>query len=991
MCPVSLPGRSGSYSHLLVCLFGLVGLLGCSGGGGASSSEPVVSFESEVSALFGEAVGDLSVPLRLSSPVSFPVEIEFRAVGGSASDGADFILGPSPLIIPPGATEGLLPLTVIADDLFERSEQIRIRVSSRSSVRLAANQIVREIVDDDPAPEMLIAFSGGDFPEDAGSLDIELMLSRPSGLFSGAEIRTGGDAVAGQDFVFEVGPQVAIPAGESSFSARIRLLNDTLVQGARSLTLQLAGGENAILSDAIVDLRILDDEEPLVVGFRSEQATAVEGAAIQVELALASAFSAPVEIPVVVSGTAGEADRVIPAGNILFPAGAQAAMFTLQTLQDASDEFDETVVVTLGTPIGGAIVGPDGVFTLTILDDDEPPVVSILSSGGADVVEDGLAHDFLVSVDVASGKQIVVDFALTGEASSPGDYSTPFDDASVLTIEPGVSLFEVEVTLVDDFEPESDETLVLELRPEPINATLGAVTFDTLRIVDNDVDPDVIFVAELAESSNRGLFASDHEGTRTIRLAGDAVDVANALLSPDGGTIGFLDDVASDSLGRLYVLDARGGEPVFVADSVSAYRWSVDGDRLAFLQHRGAPVTSGGTGASLSVVNASGLFATSVFDEGVDAFEWEPGGSSAGRLAFTAAANGTPGTDGLRLYVADPSSSVRLELTGPSQGIDGEPGRGPAFRWAPDGSAVAYRATVGGLTRAELFVAKADGSERRRVSGGFFHAGGDVRTFEWAPGSAVLAFVADRAAPERFELFVTDAAQEDAVTGISRETEGQSLKSFTWQPPESGSDDPALLAYVSDRSAPEGVSGLDELWVVEQDGRNEINLSDTISSGDTVEPDFAWSADGSRLAFRAGAGSGESRELRAIRSDGSQLRRVSQTAAQGRFVSSFAWAPEGLRIAYLVDLDAQGTTQELFSTPANQEGSFLRLSGSLAAGGSVEDFLWRGDASGLVFRADAIRDGFFQLFATAAEQPITVALPADQTGGTGVSPVFITE
>jgi len=78
---------------------------------------------------------------------------------------------------------------------------------------------------------------------------------------------------------------------------------------------------------------------------------------------------------------------------------------------------------------------------------------------------------------------ITMPYTVGGTATNPDDYTT--NRSSPISFPPGTMTGTVTVTIVNDDDPESDETIIFTLGT-PTNATLGAITQHTLTITDND-------------------------------------------------------------------------------------------------------------------------------------------------------------------------------------------------------------------------------------------------------------------------------------------------------------------------------------------------------------------------------------------------------------------------------------------------------------------------------------------------------------------------
>lgn len=113
-----------------------------------------------------------------------------------------------------------------------------------------------------------------------------------------------------------------------------------------------------------------------------------------------------------------------------------------------------------------------------------PPPALSFSPGSTLTAEEVVTATAPVYLSEASSDAVQVDYSVTGGTASGGgvDYNLP--NGSLL-FAPGVVSQTIEITLVDDTEPETDETVVIGLS-NPQNAVLGAPAVFTLTIPAND-------------------------------------------------------------------------------------------------------------------------------------------------------------------------------------------------------------------------------------------------------------------------------------------------------------------------------------------------------------------------------------------------------------------------------------------------------------------------------------------------------------------------
>jgi hypothetical protein len=121
------------------------------------------------------------------------------------------------------------------------------------------------------------------------------------------------------------------------------------------------------------------------------------------------------------SGTAVDpADYGITVSPITITAGNTTADITITVVDDAIDEANETVIVTMGVPTN-ATQGATTVHTATINDNDASPTVTFTtaSQSGAESVG---TFTITAEISAASGLDVTVPFTLSGTAVDPADY-----------------------------------------------------------------------------------------------------------------------------------------------------------------------------------------------------------------------------------------------------------------------------------------------------------------------------------------------------------------------------------------------------------------------------------------------------------------------------------------------------------------------------------------------------------------------------------------
>ena len=287
----------------------------------------------------------------------------------------------------------------------------------------------------------------------------------------------------------------------------------------------LSNPSNASLgSDSVHTYTITDNDSTPVVDFNTTSSSGAESTsskALTVDLSAASAQNVTVDYAVTGTATGSGTDYTLANGTLTISAGATSGTITIASIvDDALDEVNETVIVTLSNP-SNATLGSDSVHTYTITDNDNTPVVDFnaTSSNGA---ESTSSKALTVDLSAASGQDVTVDYAVTGTATGSGtDYTLA---NGTLTISAGATSGTITIaSIVDDSITEGNETVIVTLS-SPSNATLGSDDAHTYTITDNDSVPVVDFnttSSSGAESTSSTALTVDLSASSTQNITVD--------------------------------------------------------------------------------------------------------------------------------------------------------------------------------------------------------------------------------------------------------------------------------------------------------------------------------------------------------------------------------------------------------------------------------------------------------------------------------------
>ena len=180
-----------------------------------------------------------------------------------------------------------------------------------------------------------------------------------------------------------------------------------------------------------------------------------------------------------VSTTAGS-DYTATSGTVTIAAGATSATFNVPVLTDTLDEANETATLTLSNASNATI--SDATGTLTIVDDDDAPTLSIGDISFTEATGDAT---LTVTLSKVSGQDVVVSYATSDDTATAGtDYTA---GTGTITIPAGSTTATFDVAVTGDSLDEADETINVNLS-SPTNATIADGT-GVITINDDDTAP----------------------------------------------------------------------------------------------------------------------------------------------------------------------------------------------------------------------------------------------------------------------------------------------------------------------------------------------------------------------------------------------------------------------------------------------------------------------------------------------------------------------
>lgn len=384
-------------------------------------------------------------------------------------------------IVPPGDTE-IINVRLKSSDLAVQNCIAILSVNHNDPG--VANPFVIPctlIVVDSILPTVYFEDSLQTVYENVGSVTVEVSVSSKSANDITIPYSVSGTADT-TDYTLENGI-ITIPADSLKGSITFEIIDDDIFELNETVVITLGFPDHARPGARIQHTVIIQDNDvPPEVTFDVDSQSINEDAdSIELIVNLSKTCEADVTVPFTVNSTADSGtDYSIPASPIVIAAGEISGIIKITVLDDEIYGSDETVVITMGTPLNG-IKGTITESVLTIKDNDPAPEVQFTKENTVISENEGTIN-IQIALSQKSGIDLSVPFSVTGTAVEGTDYTIT---SSPIEIKAGDTTAEISLTVIDNESDDGDKTAVVTLDNPPV-AQLGILTRHTITVTDND-------------------------------------------------------------------------------------------------------------------------------------------------------------------------------------------------------------------------------------------------------------------------------------------------------------------------------------------------------------------------------------------------------------------------------------------------------------------------------------------------------------------------
>ena len=443
----------------------------------------------------------MAFSVKLNAAADGPVSVSYRTLAGSATAGSDYVaVANGSLDFETGATARFVNVKIPGDKLVEGDETFIVELYDvTGDAAIAAASATGTIRDNDRSA---VSVADASASENGGAMVFTISVD-PVGV---ADIHllastSDGSATAGSDYSALAAKAVTIPAGQSSTTLSVPLLDDDLSEDNETFSLQLsAPSDNASLADAEASATIVDNELPPPAQISIGDQSIEEGDSGSKTLTFTLLLNKPAEEVIgvdyrTVDGSAkAPADYLSANGRVEFAIGEQSVTFSVEVVGDPEAEANEQFSVELSN-VGGNAELANTSASATILENDLP--LATLSGGEAD--EGAGSVEFTVTLDQPAPGPVRFSASTSDNTATAGSDYTALSDVLV-SIAAGQDSGSVSVPILEDDDVEPRERFSLTLS----NAQGARLNIATVsgEIVDNDSPQLSVADASVAEGDD---------------------------------------------------------------------------------------------------------------------------------------------------------------------------------------------------------------------------------------------------------------------------------------------------------------------------------------------------------------------------------------------------------------------------------------------------------------------------------------------------------
>ena len=442
-----------------------------------------------------EAAPTATVTVTRSGPTVGTVTVDYATAAGSATSGADYTDVSGTLTFAAGIASRTFTVPIINDTVFESAESISLVLRHPTGVAqlgpLSTSTIT--ILDNDPPGAIRFSASAYTVSESAGVATITVQRtagSTASAVTIDYATVPGGTATPGADYLLTSGT-LTFKAGEVSKTFTVPIVNDNVDEPSETVNLALSNptGGATLGTPITAVLTISDEDVPGAIGFSAGTYAVLESAG----LALITVTRTGAAGAVTVDFTTADGSAIAPADytavsrTLSFGGGETTKTIAIPILKDGIREGNETILLVLSNPTGGATLGATRQAILTITDNETGAIVQF-SSAAYSVAENALSGTAAITItrtgSTAAGDTVLFKTLTGGTAVLGIDYTSVSNQPVIFAA--GQVSTTVQVPIINNANVVGSRTVNMAITSPSVGLSLGSPRTALLTILEDD-------------------------------------------------------------------------------------------------------------------------------------------------------------------------------------------------------------------------------------------------------------------------------------------------------------------------------------------------------------------------------------------------------------------------------------------------------------------------------------------------------------------------
>ncbi len=587
---------------------------------------PIVTLTSDVTNI-AEYWGIVTYTATLDRFYVTDTTIDF-AVSGSATQGTDFGIWITQIIIPAGQLTGQIQAQAIHDVIPEEDEFFIVTVQTVNGFAQDGTEFVTVVINDDDLikPNVTLSVAPATINEYWGVATFTATMDQISIFDVTVNLGLTGTATNGVDYgAWQT--QIVIPAGQLTGQAFAQAITDSLVDGDETIIADIVSVVNA--NEAGVQqqtVTIIDDDIPNISLSTEINSIDENWKLVNIIATTDRVSTSDIRVTLGYSGTATNGvDYGVWEAEIVILAGQTTGQIQLQSILDAFVEGDELVVIDVTSVINGVENGTQQAM-VTIKDQSAPEVSLSVNKGS--IEEYWGTPTYTLTQDKLSTIDTTVNISYSGSATNGVDYGSWVNQ---IVIPAGELSVQFQLQAISDDFIESDESIVVSIS-SVVNAVEKGGDQSVAILIENDDSGATTIVDPV--SSKIAVVVSGTTGDDVIRIRQIGTSIQVSMNTIDQGTF---------TNAEIVIVDAGdGNDTIILEDSVTKDAFISGG--------RGNDTITGGSGNDVIKGNAG----NDIINGGARGKDVILGGDGADQLNTSPSATSSSATDG-DLMIADQS------------------------------------------------------------------------------------------------------------------------------------------------------------------------------------------------------------------------------------------------------------------------------------------------------------------------------------------------